>query len=314
MKFGEYFRMVRGDKSQERLANDLAGFDSVFSAVCSVTISRWENNLSFPPVKKIIRIIEYFGDNPSVILQRLDFPSKDEAGFDIPEMLSKKFGFSPKGEQIGEFPVLKKYQITDLNRSYDSRLVQLLLDFDHSIFDTEFPVTDEIVNFWSRNGENVNLVCSLHGHYLGHLISLRLKPESFISLINAEKEESEITLEDMAPTNEEHCLYIYSIYGANRTVASFFIVEMIKNILCSPGSCIAVGGLCATKDGINIAKRMGLELVSVGPINDQSDIRLQGKNVSWATYSGGISKVFTSLGERIISGIQSNISAPENLC
>lgn len=307
MLFSHYVKTNRKSMSQDEFARALISFDNEFEGLNTVTVCRWETNFSLPSLKNICKVIAYFGDSPSKILPLIDYNKTSRKGHSLVTSITNKVIPSTKGIQIGNYPTSARYEIVDLNKDFDTNLVNSLLDFDHSIFDTEFPVTKEILLHWSSSSSTINLVCRIFHTYLGHLIALRLKPDTFEEIIDGNMEESEICSSHLVSENEDHCLYVYSIYGANKVIATFFILEMVKAIFRSNGFCRKLGGLCATVDGVRLARNLNMTPKTIGPNDKNSSIRIKGQNVEWVTFSGEVSSLFLSLGERVISEVQLNM-------
>ena len=260
LKFGQYLKDSRENSglTQPELATNLGEkYKTEFENLTFLTISRWENNKNLPTVKRIVLISEFFGDDPPEIIKKIFF---NEEYFDkkinVLKKLESKFSFSPTGIQIGSFPLNDGYRLIDLNSDYNKMLSEVIVDYDYSIFNTEFPVTEPHLKKWSSSPHNICYACTYKGNYFGHLIALRLNCDMFEKLMSYTPEESAIDYSDFSDLTQPHCIYVYSIYGANKTLVSILLLELFKQIMSGSSQCKYIGGLCSTTDGVALQKHL----------------------------------------------------------
>lgn len=306
--FGDYLKTQRNQQqlSQEQLAVALEQFDGVcFKDLTDVTVCNWEKNVRQPALTKIQRMADYFGDDPLELISSLTF-THTAGQHKLLAKLYAKIDFSPKGRQIGCFPIHDGYQMTDLTRCTDTELMQLILAYDQSIYQTEHPVTPAQLKSWTEAADNLCYACTYKGHYFGHLIALRVKCEVFAGLLAGNQTEADIAASDFIPADQMHCLYVYSIYAANKSLAAILLLQCLQHILLSRGNCKQIGGLCSTADGIALAKTMGLKRHTVMAAN--ATINYRGQQIACATFGGQVLEVLHCVGvDMLVAAQQFNI-------
>lgn len=305
--FGEYLRRRRKQAgyTQDRLANALSRFNATqLCGLDSVTISRWERATTEPTAERQKQVIRFFGDSLEEIFPFRSSKSQLLTPERSVSYLVRHHLNSPKlAQKVGGFPAsdIQKYQLLRLGEELDTQpLLELALDYDHALFNCEKPVSLSQLESWSQQAKELMFGCTRLGHYFGHLICLPLKPACFERLIQAEIQESEIALEDLATVDEPHCLYVYSLYGASRVVASIMLVNLARYISEHKDQVLEIGALCATSDGARLARAFHLQVQAVGPEVNDGSVRYQGQEVGYITYSASIKKVLDDNGLRRI--------------
>ncbi len=305
--FGEYLRRRRKQAgyTQDRLANALSRFNAKqLCGLDSVTISRWERATTEPTAERQKQVIRFFGDSLEEVFPFRSSKSQTLTPERSVSYLVRHHLNSPKlAHKVGSFPAtdIQKYQVLRLGEELDSQpLLELALDYDHALFPCAHPVSLSQLEGWSEHAQELMLGCTRLGHYFGHLLCLPVKPERFEQLVRAEINESDIRVDDLARSDEPHSLYIYSLYGASRVVASIMLVHLARYISEHKDEVQEIGALCATSDGARLARAFHLQLQAVGPEQSGGAVRYQGQEVSFVTYAASVKKVLDDNGLRRI--------------
>ena len=100
--FSAYFKRKRGRYTQADLAAALSRSSIIQHN--PTTIHHWEAGKTQPSLEKMIRIIQFFGDEPAVILPRLAYQACGQCEQPNTHLL-KKLGFASRGTRVGSFPL-----------------------------------------------------------------------------------------------------------------------------------------------------------------------------------------------------------------
>lgn len=304
--FGSYLKRRRRDNglTQDRLALALSCHSTTLGGIDSVTISRWERGTTEPTLERQRHVIHFFQDDADQVLPfrsaRPNLLSPEQSvGYLIRHYLN-----SPKlGSKVGTFPEKenRKYEVCHLSGSdVDDPFIELILDYDHSIFEAGLPVSHELLHGWIGHSNVLSVVSTKFSHYFGHLIALPLAEDIYWRLIHGEMEEAEIRNSDIVPPEEPHGLYIYSLYGASKIAAALLLIEMAHYAGKYLESIRHIGGLCATSDGARLARSFHLQPGHVGPEIAHGPVRYQGREVQYLTYTAPLVSILKDAGLRRI--------------
>ncbi|MGI0119374.1 helix-turn-helix domain-containing protein [Zooshikella sp. RANM57] len=304
-RFGDYLKRKRKAQgyTQEMIATAFSSFSPVLTGIDAVTISRWERFTTEPPISRQKEIICFFKDEISEVFPfmpaKTTLQSTDQS---VAYLLKHYLNSTKLQSKIGTYPeqCITNYELRSLlSLTTDEHLLRLILDYDHSIYQSDNNVTLSTLQKWMQSGcSPLMLACTKLGHYFGHLIALPVTLQAFLQLINNELAEADICLSHLASVNEPHCLYVFSLYGGSRLAASLIILQVMSYVSQYRDYVQKIGGLCATSDGVRLAKAFHLQPKFVGPTVANGSVRFQGREVEFVTFSANVTDILADRGVR----------------
>ncbi len=271
------------------------------------TISHWENGKTRPDdIKAVVLKLGYSEDD--IVIGVYD--PKREFISSLKEVLRGKFDQLKILKIIGRASFLnwKQFKTHNLlsckceDGSKQRSLTKIVGFFNKNRPHVNFD--EDRLELWigSRNGIFQSFECDTNIE--GHSICLHLKPKIFQEIINGERGETAIELEDFAAEGEPYSFYIFSL-NSNGNEMSYLVLKNIVNHLHErfgypPDK---VGGVCGKIDGVQLCERFGLkeQYVTLAE-NEEEGFTYYGRQVRSVTYDAPLDAL--SVYKEIQSGIK----------
>ncbi len=261
--FSNYLTMCREQMgfTQSELVEKLVDLQLGFGGLDTTTFSRWERGVSKPSLSKQTAMIHYLSNYFGRIYPFIGNADK----FDIEK------GFCGIGFTglIGRHKdLVMKFPTHQMNQS--GFIVGKFSDSEHqkSAFDNNLHIyaelykrqlkTEQLAAF-SKNPNNLFLVCDHDGQYFGHLFLLRLKPQVFDELIHFKREDSTLTDADIAAMDEVGSYYFYGMFAMSDQIVALLAVHVYSCLIRHQKQVKEIGMIIASKDGQVMAVNMNMQ-------------------------------------------------------
>ncbi len=265
MYFGDYIKTCRKrfHLTQQELVELLFDFHPVFHGLDTVTLSRWERNITSPNIERqryFIEAMQPFDDTIFPAFDAIDMDAIENVMFTkgIQKVIGRHKTF------ILDFPTeiieTDAISMTDL-RELDDPLPTLHIahTFLKKVTDDYAQIPFERYSSWAIHPSSRFLLATYHKQFFGVLFSLRLKQEPFDALMTFQKEEKSITVEDLAPENEDGCEYPLTMLGYTEEVATLLSLRYYRHLISCQGKTGCAGTFPKRKEGEKLARTLGLE-------------------------------------------------------
>jgi hypothetical protein len=173
-------------------------------------------------------------------------------------------------------------QLDQCNRM-DS-LIEIVMDIRNSNNPSSFHIENQQIKDWSKNSNNLFLVCKYKDIVTALFFSLRLKPDIFKKLINFDVKLSELRSNHFSNFDENASHYIIAFFALNRKSASILFSQYYTHLIENQQNILSIGASTAIDDAQKIVTNMNLKLVK----------KYRSENKVVTTYEAPLTQVFTS--------------------
>ena len=265
MKFGAYLRECRmcSHLSQEEFVDAFFKFNPGFKSLTVNTLSRWERGVNIPSDKSKSKII--------LVCQKINgvmYPYLKKGGVEIIQQafdkasITKALGESNK--EVLNFPnnvlsaeSFKIWNIHEADKPDD------IINYAYDLFvnnnDNFLDISKEVFTSWLLCPSNFCLVVSSNGQFMGVVISLRLKPESFEKLMNLDDTLKNINQDSFANFKEKGASLPLFLHASNGESAAYLILHYFTRLIDKQKFIGEVGMFNFKDQTAKFSKKLNLE-------------------------------------------------------
>ena len=229
-------KRTQQELSQESLALQLQDFSPLFSELDSLTISRWERGRVSPNIRRQVALMEFFGDEPHLLLADPNFELKQLPSMSaFLQMLAQQTNYN---HVMGAHPYIPQDEpnFEKLNKHSDNLLQKLRwvcnshnnLTRQRESWDTEFLA--QLVLFSSTEA----IFYQIDDILMGHSIYIRIDEDTLSALLSGKMQETQLTTDDLIEKDQPACLYMLSAYIGGRHVAEDSLLHMLFTLVENP--------------------------------------------------------------------------------
>lgn len=263
--FSDYIKNCRAKYklTQEDFVDQLREYDDIFAALDTVTLSRWERDITHPNIKRQTSILRYFKNRYGRYLSCMQTSDIESEKEQILQRLSQ-YTLKNTKELILNFPSqniatddLKITKLTEfqeyeqiinislgLNQEFTSNLSKL--DFKHFLHFAN----QESASFY---------ICTYQEQFFGLCFSLHLKDKAFEDLLEHKLKEEDITSEHFVKDNEEGSIYLLNFFAYAPKIATVLFLKFYNEILQKQEYIHEVGGGSIIEDGKKLLQNLNLK-------------------------------------------------------
>lgn len=265
MKFSQYIKQCRTryKLTQEQLSEELYIFDESFIGVDSRTISRWEHAQTKPSIERIISIIRFFQSKSGVVLPCFDNLDRTAIENEICKVGIKNLIGSSK-EHILNYPsklfTVEDITITHLRSKTDITLaLELPVDVMQNLSGGAFSFSKEQLQKLALHPSNIFLLSEYKQNFAGMFFVLYLRQDVFEKLMQFEITIKDLTVDDIADTNEEGCSVPLTFFALNDKTATLLILRYYAYLIANQQYIVSVGTTPLLESGKKIVQKMHLQ-------------------------------------------------------
>ena len=312
MTFAEYIRSIRQQSglTQAAFSQALSAYSEEFTDLDSNTISRWERGTHVPVLSRQNLCIEFSGDDPDKLMPFISPQAASDSLEKVRNRVRRILSEQRFDAIVGGLPG----QTRDMNiteyclQEEDGSYLEFIEDLDRSVLETSSPFTAQHIRKWLERSGSQLLVERKHGQITSHLLLLRLKPESYSSMMNQERFESSLGPEDLAADGETFCFYILSFYSQSQESAADMVIYLTLLIYRNKRYVKRVGTLVGNMDGVKLCRVLLMQIASLGVPSESGGVISDGQKYHSATLDTSTSGLLSgSLARKCVSGAQNII-------
>jgi transcriptional regulator with XRE-family HTH domain len=260
-----YYRNIHGI-TQRELVEVLSEYANYFTALNTVTLSRWETGTTSPSIKKKRALLQFFtaqgcfreGECYQILRSRYEALS-DVLG----DVFTKNY----------------QYLIGNLPRwNMDECTIQALRDMPHKkdyiehIIDIEkatnpahyYEITPKTFNKWVEHTSSFCIAHECKSQYLGHFMMFKIK--NYVAEEIAHHRRSEFSLQerDFCTDDESGTCYVHALYGRSPEIAALLNAQAYLYLLEHMEYIDNVMIFSTRSDGLLLSKDYGIKVVGSG--------------------------------------------------
>lgn len=277
----------RRSLSQEVLAEKLAAYSIVFDGIDGMAISRWERAVVSPSIERQVTLMEFFGDQPHLILGNANYELKHLPSLGVfhnwmrknllynhvmgghPYSTDDEANFDKSGSDHEQCPLWLRLvcryneNLTRGRESWCEAHLQAMVSApsSHSIF------------------------YSVDQQLLGHVILVKVDDETLDALLKGHMTEAELQPEQLLKNESPGNLYVYSTYFGTRNICEDGLTHALQ-ILMESHTCNAMGVKARANFGVKLMDLLLGEAVGKGDAitGHRDGARCNGKYLEHVSY------------------------------
>jgi transcriptional regulator with XRE-family HTH domain len=267
--FGDLLKNFRKlqHQTQTEFIEEIAAFSNEFSALNTVTLSRWENDTTGTSLHRKRLILKYF--HSKGLLKQAAYIELIENRFkQLVEPLSATFEHN-YASIIHNLPQLRiasdAYEVHTLSEINDTLRYQHIINIEEAshadgFYQTSISQLQELVS----HPNSFTMVIEKNGQHLGHFIMYKVKSETTEKLVHNRLKERDLSKKDLCDVGEDGDYYIHALYGVNQTIAAMLNTETYIHLLHHIDTINNIVIFSSRKDGVRLAKAYGIQVVDKG--------------------------------------------------
>jgi len=260
-----YYRNIQGITQQE-LVEVLSGYSHYFTALNTVTLSRWETGTTSPSIKKKRVLLQFltaqgcFREGECYHILR----SRYEALSDVlAEVFSKNY----------------QYLIGNLPRwNMDACTIEVLRDVPHKkdyiehIIDIEkatnpphyYDITVGTLIEWVERKPSFCIAYECKKQYMGHFMMFKIKNYVAEEIAHHKRSEFSLRERDFCQHEESGTCYVHALYGRSPKIAALLNAQAYLYLLEHMEHIDNVMIFSTRTDGVLLTKDYGIEVIASG--------------------------------------------------
>lgn len=274
--------------SQESLAIALQEFSSQFSELDSLTISRWERGRVSPNIRRQVALMEFFGDEPHLLLSNPDFELKQLPSMSaFQQMLAQQTNYN---HLMGAHPYIPQDTLNfeRLNKHCDNLAQKLtwVCHYHNNLTRQREPWTAEFLSQLISSPSTEVLFYQIDDVLMGHSIYVRVSEETLSALLTAKIQETELTTQDLVAKDKPACLFMLTAYIGGRQVAEDYLLYLVFTLVENPLN-LSLGYKARSDIGIKLMDFLSGERCGQGEqLKDRLDgAKYLGKRYSYISFN-----------------------------
>lgn len=281
-------KRTQQELSQEGLALALQQFDPLFAELDSLTISRWERGRVSPNIRRQVALMEFFGDEPHLLLANPDFELKQLPSMSaFQQMLAQQTNYN---HLMGAHPYIPQDELNfeKLNKRSDNLLQKLRwvcnahnnLTRQRESWDAEFLA--QLVLFPSTEV----IFYQIDDILMGHSLYIRIDEDTLSALLSGKMQETQLSTDDLIEKDKPACLYMLSAYIGGRHMAEDSLLHMLFTLLENPLN-LSLGYKARSDIGIKLMDFLSGKRVGQGEVlRERLDgAKYRGKRYSYISFN-----------------------------
>lgn len=286
----EYIAVKRTHQalSQEALALALQAYSPLFSELDSLTISRWERGRVSPNIRRQVALMEFFGDEPHLLLADPDFELKQLPSMSaFQQMLDQQTKYN---HVMGAHPYIPQDELNfeTLNKHCDQlhQKIACICHYHNNLTrQRESWKAESIAQLIAFSSSEV-IFYQISDILMGHCLYIRINQDTLTALLTGTLLETQLTTEHLIEKDQPACLFMLSAYIGGQHVAEDYLLYLLFTLLENPLN-VSLGYKARSDIGIKLMDFFACERVGQGvQLKDRLDgAKYNGKRYSYISFN-----------------------------
>lgn len=285
----DYLARQREDRSlsQEGLAEALAEYSRVFDGLDGLAISRWERGIVSPSIERQIALMQFFGDEPHLLLQNPTYELKQLPSLGAFHkwvqqnlLYNHVMGGHPyASDSAGQFDKSVPGQAPD------RRWLRLVSRYTENLTRGRENWDEQALSALACAPSSHSVFYSADEQLLGHLIMVRVSDDTLADLLSGHLSDADLGPEQLVAENTEANLYPYTAYFGSRGICEDALTQVFRTLLENPAN-RSLGFKARANFGVKLMDVLMGEVVGKGAeISGHRDgARYQGRYLEHVSY------------------------------
>jgi len=252
--------------TQKDLVKELSQFSTEYSALNTVTLSRWETGTTSPSLHKKRTLLNFFASKGSLKSGKCHNAVKERYE-NLYEPLSEVFIRNYQA-LIGNFPEQKnvEYILHSLKDSVQNQeRFKYIIDIETaSNPEKYYTPTPEILAQWCDHPSSFAITCEQNKQHLGHFIMFKIKNSVAEAIAHHKRSEFSLTEDDFCDVDEKGTCYVHALYGRSPKIAAVVNVEAYLHLFEHMDTIDNMMIFSTRTDGVLLTKDYGIEMLAQG--------------------------------------------------
>ncbi len=274
--------------SQEGLALELQSYSELFADIDSLAISRWERGKVSPNIRRQIALMEYFSDEAHLLLSNPDFELKQLPSMSaFQRMLDQQTSYN---HVMGAHPYIPSDNINfdKINKHADNagQMIRWICHYHSNLTRQRENWNPDFITPLVEHASTEVTFYQVDGVLIGHIILLRVSPQTLDSLLTGQLDDSELTPAHLVGSDQAASTYILSAYLGGRHIAEDYMTHLLLSLIENPLT-LALGYRARSDIGIKLMDFFtGVRIACGEALNDRLDgARYNGKRYTYVSFS-----------------------------
>jgi transcriptional regulator with XRE-family HTH domain len=273
--------------SQELLAEQLAAYSVLFEGIDGLAISRWERGVVSPNIERQVALMEYFGDQPHLLLGDAAYELKQLPSLGaFHKWMQQNLSFN---HVMGGHPYSTDNE-TDFDKSGADhscfeRWLSLVCRYNENLTRGREIWSQERLLALASASSSQCIFYSVDDQLLGHVILVRIDDQTLDALLTGVMSDDQLQPEQLLSRDESSNLYVYSGYFGTRSICEDALTHSIQALIESQNT-TAIGFKARANFGIKLMDLLMGEVVGTGDVitGHRDGARYQGKYLDHVSY------------------------------
>ncbi|ABV35320.1 hypothetical protein Ssed_0709 [Shewanella sediminis HAW-EB3] len=274
--------------SQEGLALELQSYSELFTDIDSLAISRWERGKVSPNIRRQITLMEYFADEPHLLLSNPEFELKQLPSISaFQKMLDQQTSYN---HVMGAHPYISSDNISfdKINKHADNaaQMIRWITHYHSNLTRQRENWNPTFITPLVEHASTDVTFYQVDGVLIGHIILLRVSPQTLNSLLTGQLGDSELTPAHLIDSDQAASTYMLSAYLGGRHIAEDYLTHLLLSLIENPLT-LALGYRARSDIGIKLMDFLtGVRVATGEPLSDRLDgARYNGKRYTYVSFS-----------------------------
>lgn len=283
--------------SQEAMADLLADRCKGFEGVDGLALSRWERGVVSPSIERQIRLMQFFGDEPHLLLGNREFEVKQLPSLDsFHKWMGQHLQYN---HVMGGHPYVDggDGDFEKCGPAHDdfSSWAQLVCRYTGSLTQGREKWSVEMITRLTATESSDAVFYTCIRQLIGHLLLIRVNDQCLSALLKGEVMEHELRSADLCDESMQANLFVLSAYVGNREICMDVVTHMFSALLENPAN-RSLAFKARANFGVKLMDVVGGEVVAKGPIigGPRDGARYNGKYYEHVSYQLGREALISS--------------------
>jgi transcriptional regulator with XRE-family HTH domain len=285
----EYLLQRREQKSlsQEMLAEKLAAFSNVFDGIDGLAISRWERGVVSPNIERQVTLMEFFGDQPHLLLRNAKFELKQLPSLGaFHKWMAQNLLFN---HVMGGHPYSAddeiNYDKSDADHKDLPLWLRLICRYNENLTRGRELWSEAQLKALVTHASSHSIFYSVDRQLLGHVILLKVDDSTLDALLSGRMTDADLRPEQLLEEDAVGNLYIYSIYFGTRSICVDGLTHAFQTLIESQKN-KAIGFKARATFGVKLMDLLAGEVVGRGAVitGHRDGARHNGKYLEYVSY------------------------------